>query len=88
MWCILQSVDSTGTRFGKFLAHGQAHMEQMDKWTWHFTTMSLENSIEFEAENINPAASEICSLQSSICPSDCPYVIYNVISQLSAGAVW
>ena len=43
----------------KFLAHGQAHMGQMGKWSWQCTTTGLDNSTELRMEKIRQAFAEI-----------------------------
>ena len=55
----LQSLDPICGKFDKFLAHGQAHMGQMGKWTWQCTTTGLDNSIELRMEKIHLAITEI-----------------------------
>ena len=62
--CVPQSLDPICAKFDKFLAHGQAHMGQMGKWTWQCTTTGLDNSIELRMVQIHPAVSEIWVPQS------------------------
>ena len=45
--------------FDLFLAQGQAHMEQMGKQLWRFTTTGLDNSTELRTEKIRQAVAEI-----------------------------
>ena len=54
-----QSLDPICAKFDKFLAHGQAHMGQMGKWPWQYTTRGLDNSTELRIEKIRQAVTEI-----------------------------
>ena len=47
---IPESMDPTGTRFAKYLAHGHVPMAQMGSWPWHYTTAELDISIEIQTE--------------------------------------
>ena len=55
--CVLQRVDPTSSRFDKFLAHGEDHMEQMQLY-------AQKKFIELWMEKICPVVSEICLPQS------------------------
>ena len=57
--CDPQSLDPICGKFDKFLAHGQAHMEQMGKWPWQYITRGLDNSTELRMEKIHQAVTEI-----------------------------
>ena len=62
--CAPQSLHPIGTRFDKFLTHGQAHMGQMGKWPWRCTT-GVDILKELRIEKICPEALER-SLRSSL----------------------
>ena len=57
--CHPQSLDPICGKFDKFLAHGQAHMEQMGKCPWQCTTRGLDNSTKLRMEKIRQAVTEI-----------------------------
>ena len=56
---VLQSLDSSGTRLDKFLAHDETHKGQMSKWPWLCTPSDIDKSTERRMEKIHPAVSEI-----------------------------
>ena len=60
---ITQSLDPTGARFDKSLAHGQAHMGQMDKSPWRCLTSGLDNSTELEWIKSATGMRDVCSTQ-------------------------
>ena len=54
-----QSLDLIFGKFEKFLAHGQAHMGQMGKWSWQCTTTDLDNSTDLWTQKISRVVKEI-----------------------------